>query len=181
MKQRVSNEQPVQIVTDNSLRNGFTLIELIVVVCLISIMLFFSLPRFQDAVLSDSTKKTSLWIIGKVRALKENAVSNQKLYTLHINIDTDRLWITNESMSEEELQNAELQGFELPDDVKALDVEYPYKGKISAGQADICFYKKGYSDKVLIHIKDDDEELSFLIEPFLSKVKLYEKYAGFED
>ena len=181
MKQQVSNERSVQIVKNDSLRNGFTLIELIVVVCLISIMLFFSLPRFQDAVLSDSTKKTSLWIIGKVRTLKENAVSNQKLYTLHINLDTDKLWVTNEAMSEEELQDAELQGYELPDDVKALDVEYPDKGKISAGQADIRFYKKDYSDKVLIHIEDDDKELSFLIEPFLSKVKLYEKYAGFED
>ncbi len=167
--------------TSNSLRNGFTLIELIVVVFLISIMLFFTMPRFQDAVLSDKTKKTSLWIIGKVRALKEKAVSDQKLYTLHVNLDADRLWITNESMSEEELQNAERQGYELPNDVKALDVEYPDKGKISASLADICFYKKGYSDKALIHIEDDDKKLSFLIEPFLSGVKLYEKYAGFED
>ncbi len=174
-----SNEQRA---TSNEQRaNGFTLIELIVVISLISIMLFFTMPRFQDAVLSDNTKKTSLWIIGKVRALKEKAVSNQKLYTLHVNLDAGRLWVTNESMSEEELQNAERQGYELPNDVKALDVEYPDKGKISAGLADICFYKKGYSDKALIHIEDDDKKLSFLIEPFLSGVKLYEKYAGFED
>lgn len=161
---------------------GFTLIELIVVISLISIMLFFSIPRFQNTFLSDNTKKTSRWIIGKVRALKEVAVQDQKLYILHVNMDTNSLWVSNDSMSEKEIQNANQEEFILPDDVKVLDVEFPEKGKISSGLADIFFYKNNYSDKALIHIEDsDNQQLSFLIEPFLTKVKMYEKYAGFED
>jgi len=35
---------------------GFTFIELIVVISLISIMLFLAIPRFQGNFLSDSTK-----------------------------------------------------------------------------------------------------------------------------
>jgi len=63
-----------------------------------------------------------------------------------------------------------------------INVEYPEKGIVSSGQADICFYRAGYSDKALIHIQGDDEQkISFLIEPFLPKVKLYEKYVDFED
>ncbi|MBU1161919.1 MAG: prepilin-type N-terminal cleavage/methylation domain-containing protein, partial [Proteobacteria bacterium] len=45
---------------------GFTLIELIVVISLISIMLFFAIPRFQSNVLSDSTKEVSRWILLKI-------------------------------------------------------------------------------------------------------------------
>jgi len=161
---------------------GFTLIELIVVVSLISIMLFLYIPKFQEVVVFDNTKKVSRWIIGKVRALKEGSITNYKSYFLHVDLDDNRMWVTDELMSEEEMQNAEQQGFELPDDINLVDVEYPGKDKILFGQADIYFYKKGYSDKALIHIEDsNNERLSFLIEPFLSKVRLYEEYVEFEN
>jgi hypothetical protein len=50
------------------------------------------------------------------------------------------------------------------------------------GQADIYFNEKGYSDKAIIHLKNDDnEKFSFLIEPFLLRVRLYNGYTEFED
>lgn len=162
--------------------NGFTLIELIVVISLIGLTLFFAIPRFKDSVLSDNTKKVSRWIVAKVHTLKAGAVRDQKLYILHINLDSNRLWMTNELMSEQELQNAAQNAYVLPDDIQVLDVEYPDEEIITEGQADIHFYKRGYSDKAMIHIENNDhEQLSFLIEPFLSRIKVYEKYEGFED
>ena len=83
---------------------GFTLIEVVVVISLISIILFFSIPRFHNSILSDQTKKVSRWIIGKVRVLKDNAVLKKQLYILHVNFDTNRLWATSASMSPEELK-----------------------------------------------------------------------------
>jgi prepilin-type N-terminal cleavage/methylation domain-containing protein len=164
------------------LNQGFTLIELIVVITLISLMLFFAIPRFQVDVLSDNTNKVSRWIMVKVHSLKEKAVREQKLYVLHISLDSNRLWVTSEIMSQEELQATEANGYELSNDINLLDVEYPDEEKISVGRADIYFYKKGYSDKAIIHISNDDNERrSFLIEPFLSRVRLYNKYIGFED
>jgi len=161
---------------------GFTLIELVVVVALISIMLFLAIPRFQSDFFTDSTKKVSRWIMYKVPALKENAFRKQKKYVLHVGIDSEKLWITHESMSDEELQDAEMDGYKLPDDIKLQDVEFPDEQVISAGRADIYFYEKGYSDKAIIHmVHDDDHRLSFLIEPFLPQVHLYNKYVGLED
>lgn len=161
---------------------GFTLIELIIVVSLISIMFFLYIPKFQEVVVFDNTKKVSRWIIGKIKALKENSITNYKSYFLHIDLDNNRMWVTDELMSEEEVQNAEQQGFEFLDDINLVDVEYPGKEKILFGQTDIYFYKKGYSDKALIHIEDsNNKQLSFLIEPFLSEVKLYEEYVEFEN
>ena len=145
-------------------------------------MLFLYIPKFQEAVMFDSTKRVSRWIIGKVQALKESSVTNRKLYVFHIDLDSNRMWVTNELMSEEEMQNAEQQVFELPDDINLLDVEYPGSDKILFGRTDIYFYKKGYSDKALIHIEDsNNKQLSFLIEPFLSEVELYEEYVEFEN
>jgi prepilin-type N-terminal cleavage/methylation domain-containing protein len=162
--------------------SGFTLIELTVVISLISIMLFFAVPRFRNALLTDNVNNTSRWIIGKVRVLKEYSTSKQKLCILHVNMDSNKMWVSDETMTQEDLEKAHEKGFEIPEDVKVINVEYPKKGIISSGQADICFYKAGYSDKAFIRIQGDDEQkLSFLIEPFLPKVKLYEKYVDFEN
>ena len=117
--------------------SGFTLIKLIAIVSIIGFMLFFSIPRLQESIFIDQTKKVSRLIMLQVRSLKERAVSDNKLYTLHISIDKNRMWVTNESMSEDEIQNAEQKGYDLSGDVKVLDVEYPVRGTISSGTADI--------------------------------------------
>jgi prepilin-type N-terminal cleavage/methylation domain-containing protein len=167
----------------NGSRNmrGYTLMELIVVIALLGIMIGFSIPRFHDTLYLDETRKASRWIIGKVHALREAAIQKQKQYILHIDLDTNRIWDTEGSMSEESRDEAALDAQALPGDIEIVDVEFPIGGKISAGRADITFYKSGYSDKALIHIQDDDEQLSFLIEPFLTKVRLFDKYASFDD
>ena len=161
--------------------NGFTLIELIVVMALLGIMLMFSIPRFHEALFVDDTQKSSWWIIGKVQSLKEMSIRNQKQYVLHIDLGTDRIWETDESMSAENLESAALSAYVLPGDIKILDVEFPSAGKITSGQADITFFKAGYTDKALIHMQEGNNQFTFLIEPFLTKVKLLEKYATFED
>ena len=84
-------------------------------------------------------------------------------------------------MSPEDIENAAMDGYELPDDLQIIDIEYPSQGKINSGQAEINFYKAGYTDKALVHMQDNDIYLSFLIEPFLSDVQFFDKYASFED
>lgn len=161
---------------------GFTFIELIVVISLISIMLFLAIPKFRSNILSNSTKTVSRWILIKVPDLKEKAQKEQKRYILHVDFDSNKLWVTSETMSDEPLQSEEINKYQLPEDIKLLDVEYPDQEKISAGQARIYFNEKGYSDKAIIHIENEDNErLSFLIEPFLQRVRLYRQYVGFAD
>ena len=161
--------------------SGFTLIELIVVVALLGLMLFFSLPRLQNNPFLDDTKKSSRWMIGKIQNLKEIAIRDQKQYTLHFDLDSGRMWETHESMSPENIEDAILESYQLPDNARIIDIEYPTKGKIYTGQAEINFYQAGHSDKALVHMQDGDTDLSFLIEPFLFDVQFFEKYAGFDD
>ena len=160
---------------------GYTLIEMIVVVALLGIMLTFTVPRLHSTLFLDDTDTASRWIIGKVQALRETTIQNQKEHILHIDMDTHRIWDTNESMSEEDREDAALDVYELPGNVRIVEVEFPQAGKINSGRADIRFYKTGHTDKALIHLDDGDRQLSFLIEPFLTKVSVFEKYASFED
>lgn len=160
---------------------GFTLIELIVVVALMGLMLFFSLPRLQNNPFLNDTKTSSRWLISKIQTLRESATRDQKRYTLHFDLDSGRVWETNEAMSPEDIENTVMDSYALPDDLRIIDIEYPSKGKIYSGQAEITFYKAGYTNKALVHLQDGDTYLSFLIEPFLSDVEFFEKYASFDD
>jgi len=159
---------------------GFTLIELIVVISLISLMLFFGLPRLSSDLLADDLNTASRWIILKVRTLKDKAHLEQKQYVLHLDMNTDRLWVSDATMSEEELERAAGQAYQLPEGIKLLDVEYP-SGKIATGEAEIWIFQNGYSEKALIHLANSSNDIrSFLIEPYLPSVKLFKEEIGFE-
>lgn len=160
---------------------GFTLIELVVVISLISLMFFFSLPRLEDSLFSGENNKLSRWIMVKIRSLKEKSFREGRGYTLHIGLDSGLMWATHEGMDEEALLKAEEQGRPLPEGYRILDVAYPGRGRVSLGTAPIRFYRGGYSDKALIHIEDEaGEPISFLIEPFLDKVKRFDAYVDLE-
>ena len=170
-----------QRATDTEHPSGFTLMELIVVMALLTIMLVFSIPRFHETLFLDESKTGSRWIIGKIQSLKEAAVRNQKNYTLHFDLDTDHYWETDESMPADDIEDAALKTEPLPDGLKIADIEFPVRGKVSSGRTDITFYKNGYSDKALIHARNGESYVSYLIEPFLSEVTRYDTYAGFEN
>jgi prepilin-type N-terminal cleavage/methylation domain-containing protein len=160
---------------------GFTLIEIAVVILLISIMLLVAVPRLPDSPLTDQTRKTKRWVILMVQDLKERAVRDQKTYRLHVGIDSKQLWVTSDDMTDESKEKAEKNAFKLDEDLKVLDVEYPGDQRVESGRADILFFAKGYSDRAIIHMADSDARFSFQIEPFLSNVKLYNAYTGFEE
>ncbi|QTA78571.1 Prepilin-type cleavage/methylation N-terminal domain-containing protein [Desulfonema limicola] len=162
-------------------KSGFTLVELIVVIALLSIMLAFALPRFEGNMLADNNKKVTRWFMNQVQILRQNSLKNRKVYILNISPDAGTMWITDESMTEEDLETASQNGYSLPDDITITGILYPDGDKISFGSAEIRFYKTGYSDKVIIHIEDDDNNpVSLLIEPFLPAIKVYEQHIDFE-
>lgn len=163
-------------------RNGYTLIELVAVISLISILLFIAVPRLVDTVLSDETRLFARWLTTKVRVLKNDAVSEHKRYTLNISLDDNSIWVSDAAETDDELEEKARNAYRLPDGLKFLDVAFPDDRKLVLGLAQITFYEKGYTDMAVIHIENSrDEQHSFLIEPFLPGVKYIERYVDFEN
>lgn len=165
----------------NFRKDGFTLIELVVVMTLISIMVFVTIPNFQH-LLTDNMRETSQWILLQVPKFKAKATSENQLYTLHVDMDNHILWFSCSGMSDYELHSAMEQGFQIDDSIRVVDVLYSNEESYNGGDALISFYPKGYSDKAILHFeKDNGDRLSFLFEPFLSQIDMVEGYVDFED
>ncbi len=163
--------------TPGAPQKGFTLIELMVVMLLISIILAVAIPRFESAPLQDPGKKLSRWMINAVRHLRAAAIQKQMVQALVVDLSEQRMWMIHETMNEEEQAAAAEKAFKLDRSMRIVNAQYPERERISTGTIEIRFYPAGYSDRVLIHIEDESaQRFSYLLEPLLPKVKIFEEW-----
>ena len=159
---------------------GFTLIELIVVIVLLGLMFGLTVPKFRQAILSDSLDATSLRLIGLVEDLRERAISDQVTYILHLDIRERKLWAFSATASEEEQETAKDRAYQLSSDVKIEDIWSWSSGKLY-DEATIHFSKKGYIEQSMIHLKaEDGRQLSLELTPFLGSIKIHDGYVDFD-
>ena len=158
-------------------KKGFTLIELMVVMLLISIILAVAIPRFDSAPFQNPRKKLSRWMINAVRHLRSEAIQKQKVQALVVDLSEQRMWMIHEEMGDEELAAAAEKAFSLDSSVRMVNARYPDQESINTGTIEVRFYPAGYSDRILIHLEDEDaERISFLLEPLLPKVKIFDEW-----
>jgi prepilin-type N-terminal cleavage/methylation domain-containing protein len=161
--------------------SGFTLIELMVVMMLISIVLAIAIPKFGGGAFQDPVKKLSRWMINTVRTLRSAAIQQQKTQSLVIDLSNRRMWLVNEAMDEKAAQDAASnKAISIPDAIQHMDVQFPQQERISSGTTEVRFYPAGYSDQALIHLETDDEEkITYMVEPLLPKVKIFDEWIEF--
>jgi len=165
----------------NRKTKGYTFIELTVVVFLIGLTLVLTVPKFRYAMLTDDLKATVRRMVGTVRSLKNEAIREQKIYTLHFDLESNRFWIESADMTDEGRDLAYENAFQLPEGVRILDVWSGARGKKVDGKAAIRFTKKGYIEQSVIHLAaEDGREFTLELSPFLGKVKVSEKYIEFK-
>ena len=155
---------------------GFTFLELVVVMAILALLFFFSLPSMDSYIFTDPSKKVARLIASTAQDLKQRALKDQKEYRLYIATDAGELWVEDATMDEKASAEARKNGFTLPQD---MGIELP--GFSSAGDESFAvgmvrFYPKGYSDGVDILLVRDEQRLLLVIEPFLSHVEIVEDH-----
>ena len=178
--------QPLQDSQLNSLKKifvskrGYTLIELIVVIVLLGLMFGLVVPKFRQAVISDSLDATSLRIIGLVEDLRQRAISDQISYVLHFDLRGKELWAFASDATAEEQEAARERAYRLPVDVVIEDIWSWSRGKIY-DEPTIQFSKKGYIEQSMIHLQSDDgRQLSLELTPFLGSIKIHDGYVDLD-
>lgn len=154
---------------------GYTLLELIVVVVILGISLYFIMPSLKKPDNMKAVARRMITMCGHLRSL---AVRTQQQQTMSYDPNGLTVRISKKSktdMLDEDEANS--QSIPLPEDV-TLEASYPNGDTRSSGT--INFYPTGYASPVAIHLtKDEDEYLTLVVEPFLSKVRIYEEYWEF--
>jgi len=162
---------------------GFTLIELSIVIFLAGLMLSITVPIVRDTLLHDDLKTASRTLVATITWLRNKSVSEYKDHLLMFNIDKPgKYWYESADMSDTDLLEERGMAKILPDDVRILDIDFFGTEKKVDGEIGIRFSRKGYVGYTLIHLADNsDRKFTLVIEPFLGKVKIMEDYLNFED
>src|SRR6056297_1199495 len=194
---RLISSASFQDSSKNARTAGFTLIEVIVVISLMSVMLIFAFPRLSGFLTADNKNRAGRWIISQNLLLKTKAVQDKTAYILRVDISGNRFstmpaseaeketaiaveavkkttensaWEINEKSGSKAVRNKFVPGGELT----VVGVAFPEGETVQSGTADIVFYEQGYSDRAIIHMCEQEDRFSFYIAPFLNRVQVYE-------
>ncbi len=158
-------------------KNGYTLLELALVLVLIGITLSFSMPRFRQALLTDTLKSSARRLIGTVEELREKAIRQQIDWFLYFDLEKNTFWSQQGDISQKELEKVRRTATSLAGDVRVRDIWMRDQGSPSEGIVKIRFNKKGYVNQAIIHLEDESgRQMSLLLEPFLGTIKLSDGY-----
>ena len=157
-------------------RNGYTLIELALVIFLLGLMLFLAVPRVRDSLINDALAASVRRTIGVVRGLRADAVREQLDYVLHFDLNNNAFWTYSLDMTPEKRQERKESAFHFPEGLKIADISQPGLGKKTDGEATVKFYKQGHIQPTVIHLAREDRYATIVLAPFLSTLKVYEQY-----
>jgi len=159
---------------------GFTLVEIVVVMVLISLFMVFSIPLFGN-IGTSSLDSSARRLSGTIKYLfNESALSGLE-YRLIYDLDhgTYRAQILDEN---NQLVDASDQGRQakLKGSVRFKDLQVPGRGKTSAGQVTTFIHPSGWVEETIIHLDDGDNAmLTLRVMPLSGMTEIYEGYREF--
>lgn len=158
--------------------DGFTLIELSVVVFIIGLMGLYVIPNIGDRLFHTQTKLSLRRIAGNIKEVFNLAAIKRQTYYFVIDLDKDRYWVAlpddKGNLSEE--ASTHMIHVELSNKIDLVDVATA-KEKYSKGENIILFTPRGLSEKHLIHLKSNDTNYTLIISPLTGQVEIKEGYA----
>jgi prepilin-type N-terminal cleavage/methylation domain-containing protein len=161
---------------------GFTLIELTVVIVIIGLTMALTMPRFRSSLLSDHLKASTRRVAILITNLSKEAVREHKDYLLYFDLSGNRYWTENPGMTEEGRLLAKENAINLPEDVQILDIWKKGDEKRITGEIPIMITKKGYIQPATIHLgSDSDRVFTLYLKTFSGKAEILEGYVELEE
>ena len=153
--------------------SGFTLLELIVVMAVIGTVLVLTLPRLSLPGIRNDLEAVARQLIDTHRRLRAEAAALQLHHTLHLDLDRQRIWISNAGMNPDQTAAVAAQGYDLPRRVRLECLHLPGGGKIESGTYEVQYFPDGHNYMVDVDLGESGgRELTLRIEPFLAEARI---------
>ena len=159
-------------------RRGFTLIEIVVVLVIISMAMLLVIPRLPSSE-SENLKSSARKLASTLRYLQDRAATGRTTYYLRLAPGTDEVKVLEAAAdgSEKEPGDPLLQQRPVKEGIQVADVFIPRLGKINDGQLRLEVGMGGLRDFVSIHLRSAGGSFwTVMAFPSSGKVKVYDGY-----
>ena len=159
-------------------RSGFTLLELLVVIVLLSVVAALVAPRLPSTD-SGSLKNSARSTAALIRYLGERSSGSKTVYRLRINISEGIIKVTRRLPGGEEIPPDDplLTRKPLEGGVMIADFQSPRLGKVTEGEVLVDFGAGGLTELLSLHLKSPrGDSFTIVGYPSSGKVKLLEGY-----
>jgi general secretion pathway protein H len=157
---------------------GFTLLELVVVIAIISVIMMLAIPRLPSSNASD-LRNSARTLAATLRYLGENSVTARIQYRMHLNVRDSEITIAKrtgdggEAPPDDTFLNKRL----LAEGITIGDVLTPRLGTVKEGEVLLDFGPGGMADFLTIHLrKSAGAQYTVIAFPGNGKIKVYEGY-----
>ena len=159
---------------------GFTLVELVVVIVLISLFMVFSIPLFSN-IGTSSLGTSARRLSGTIKYLFNESAMSGLEYRLVYDLDQG-LYRAQILEANGEQVDAPDQGREaaLKGDVRFMDLQLPGRGKFTMGQITTRIHPSGWVEETIIHLDDGaGEMLTLRVSPLTGTTEVFDGYREF--
>jgi len=148
-----------------------------VVITLIGLVLTLAVPTTRDVLTVNNLKKASRQSIGLARTLRVDAVRDQVDYILVVDIPGASYYVITSDVTPEKQADVKKNAKKFPAGVVVLDMINQKKEKTADGEFKIKFGKNNVGPALVIHLGEDEERMTLVINPFLGVTAVYDHYA----
>jgi prepilin-type N-terminal cleavage/methylation domain-containing protein len=156
-------------------RDGFTLLELLVVLVLIVIIVGVTVPRFGMDLLNDPLKKSTRDLVYLIKGARERALTVSGGAMLSIDISAGEFSLTNPDPQAGAIGQQDepvSRTIELPDTITILSVFAGDGDRPATGPVEIWFSPQGMAGPFIVNLTDGSSVMGVDYSPFLTDIRI---------
>ena len=154
---------------------GFTLLEIMVVLFLVSLVALLIAPKLSLRK-SDDLAHTTRMLVREIRDLQWKAISTQRMVRLEYDLDRGRISASELAPSGNlvALSGPEDRPFHLPKGVHLSRIVVLHQGKVRDGKTFTQFFPSGSVESTAISLRDrQDRRMTVVIRPITGRIRIY--------
>ena len=172
---RISNRGTLNEIGSRRSPDGFTLLEIVIVVSVIALFIGLAVPRLPDVAgmrIHRNARKVSMML----QLARTRAVSLRRYYRVDVDLDTSGVSVSYFGPEGSYIPDDEVREVSLRDSV-IVDIVNSSDGKVLEGIGWVRISPRGFIEPALIHIMDDQERIVTVVpSPVSGRVQIQEGY-----
>ncbi len=161
-------------------RGGFTFVEVMVALAILTLMTLFVLPAFQSLLQGQREREIGR-LASVIRLVRHEAILTRTPYRLTFNLDEGSYAVGKRNEAGEFAAVADVRALaphQLPDELRLQDVMLygNVNNRLTNQEVPIAFDPSGFMDPFLLHFQDGGEDWTFRVS-FMGRSDALEGYS----